>query len=209
MVSKVSLFPFCAFHCNTVYPEYMWRPHTALITSGMTQQFKYHFLWISASWRLFSNRSILLDYYRLGSLSSLRGKTVRTRSLSYQDVCMGKLRKIACRRAGHVFVFGKRYRDNTPHDPCDTRYQVNSEVHSKSDCDIWMAIRKHRFFPECVVCNVNVKLGQHNNILDIILFFLNSRLVVPLRIWSPLSYIIRTRGRHFNRFRVLTREYWG
>jgi len=70
-----------------------------------------------------------------------------------------------------------------------------------------MAIRKHRFFPECVVSDVNVKLGQHNNILDIILFFLNSRLVVPVVIWSPLFYIIRARGRHFNRFRVLTTEY--
>jgi hypothetical protein len=28
--------------------------------------------------------------------------------------------------------------------------QVNSEVHSKLDCDIRMAIRNHIFFPECV-----------------------------------------------------------
>jgi hypothetical protein len=187
----------------------MRRSHAALITSGMTQQFKYHFLWISASWRLLVTVASYSIVTCEGRFSSLTGKTVRARSLPYHDVCMEKLRKIAGRRAGHVFVFGNRYpRHTTPHGPCDTRYQVNNEVHSKSDCDIWMAITIYRFFPECA-SNVNVKLGQHNNNLDIILFFLNSRLVVPLRIWPPLSYIIRATGRQFNRFRVLTTEYWG
>lgn len=150
----------------------MRRPRTALITGGMTQQFKYHFLWISASWCLLltvASYSMITGWE--GSLPS-EVKAVRARSLPLHDVCMDKLRKIAGRRAGHVFVFGKRYlRDTTGHGPCDTRYQVKSEGRSKSDCDIWMAIRKHRFFPECVVSSVNVKLGQHNNILGIIIFF--------------------------------------
>jgi hypothetical protein len=158
-----------------------------------------------------SNSNVLLNYYRLERFSSLRGKTVRTRSLPYHDSrsLHEKLRKIAGGRAGHGFVFGKRYlRDTIPHSSYNTLYKVNSEVYLISDCDIWMAIRKHRFFPRCV-SNVNVKIGQHNNILNIILFFLNSRLVVSVRICSPLFYIIRARGSNFNRFRVLTTEYWG